>query len=311
MRRAILFLLAGARLALAVLPAAASAVPGPPGSSTVVTGQDHAALPPVPLAPAPGQAPRPLAQPPQAGVVPIEAPQAPVPRAPATPSPPSINLNINGTNPDGSRPASSLVIVMGLTLLSVAPALLLLCTCFTKVFMVLGITRNALGLTTMPPNQVIAGLALFLSLFIMGPTVSEVNERGVQPYLAGDKTQSQAFNDGVKPLREFMAGVTRPDEVALLVKVSGAERPKNMDDVPLTTLIPAFILSELRAAFIIGFVIFIPFLIIDLVVSASLMSLGMMMLPPVTVALPFKLLLFVLVNGWGLIITALVSSYRQ
>jgi flagellar biosynthesis protein FliP len=310
MRRAILFLVAGAGLTLAVLPAAASAVPGPPGSAAVVTVQDHAALLPVPLAPEPRQAPMPPAQPPQAGV-PVKAPPLAVPRAPATPSPPSINLNINGTNPDGSRPASSLVIVMGLTLLSVAPALLLLCTSFTKVFMVLGVTRNALGLTTMPPNQVIAGLALFLSLFIMGPTVSEVNERGVQPYLAGEKTQTQAFNDGIKPLRAFMTSVTRPDEVALLVKVSGAERPKNMDAVPLTTLIPAFILSELRAAFIIGFVIFIPFLIIDLVVSASLMSLGMMMLPPVTVALPFKLLLFVLVNGWGLIITALVASYKQ
>jgi flagellar biosynthetic protein FliP len=131
----------------------------------------------------------------------------------------------------------------------------------------------------------------------------------VQPYLRGDKTQSQAFRDGVQPLREFMYQTTRPDEIALLVKVSGQEPPANPDDVELTTLIPAFVLSELRAAFIIGFVIFIPFLIIDMVVSASLMSLGMMMLPPVTVALPFKLLLFVLVNGWGLIITALVASY--
>jgi flagellar biosynthetic protein FliP len=228
--------------------------------------------------------------------------------APA-PTPPSIDIQINGTNPDGSRPAASLVIVLGLTLLSVAPALLLLCTCFTKVFMVLGITRNALGLTTMPPNQVLAGLALFLSLFIMGPTVSAINEQGVQPYLNGDKTQSEAFKDGVQPLREFMYEVTRDDELALLIKVSGADRPANIQAVPLTTLVPAFVLSELRAAFIIGFVIFIPFLIIDLVVSASLMSLGMMMLPPVTIALPFKLLLFVLVNGWSLIITALVGSY--
>jgi flagellar biosynthesis protein FliP len=228
--------------------------------------------------------------------------------APA-PTPPSIDIQINGTNPDGSRPAASLVIVLGLTLLSVAPALMLLCTCFTKVFMVLGITRNALGLTTMPPNQVLAGLALFLSLFIMGPTVSAINEQGVQPYLKGDKTQSQAFKDGVQPLREFMYEVTREDELALLIKVSGQDRPANIEAVPLTTLVPAFVLSELRAAFIIGFVVFIPFLIIDLVVSASLMSLGMMMLPPVTVALPFKLLLFVLVNGWSLIITALVGSY--
>jgi flagellar biosynthetic protein FliP len=230
--------------------------------------------------------------------------------APAPPSPPSIDIQINGTNPDGSRPASSLVIVLGLTLLSVAPALLLLCTCVTQVFMVLGITRNALGLTSMPPNQVLAGLALFLSMFIMGPTVSQVNDQGVQPYLKGDKTQSQAFKDGIEPLRQFMYEVTREDELALLIKVSGEERPANIESVPLTTLIPAFVLSELRAAFIIGFVIFIPFLIIDMVVSASLMSLGMMMLPPVTVAMPFKLLLFVLVNGWGLIITALVASYR-
>ncbi|MFC3380764.1 flagellar type III secretion system pore protein FliP [Couchioplanes azureus] len=244
------------------------------------------------------------------------------PQAPAPPTPPaaptvrptgggSIGVNINGTNPDGSKPATSLVIVLGLTLLSVAPAVLLLCTAFTKVFMVLGITRNALGLTSMPPNQVLAGLALFISLFIMSPVLSQVNEQGVQPYLAGDKSQSVAFRDGVQPLRQFMLKNTREDELALLIKVSGQEKPANADDVELTTLIPAFVLSELRAAFIIGFVIFIPFLIIDMVVSASLMSLGMMMLPPVTVAMPFKLLLFVLVNGWGLIITALVGSYPK
>ncbi|WP_378026205.1 flagellar type III secretion system pore protein FliP [Actinoplanes sp. GCM10030250] len=297
MRPAILLLMAASGMAMAVLPAAAAAMPAP---QTVAVRQDLARVP------VPQEMPAPMARAPLAQV-----PQAPmlVPQAPATPSPPSINLNINGTNPDGSRPASSLVIVLGLTLLSVAPALLLLCTCFTKVFMVLGITRNALGLTSMPPNQVLAGLALFLSLFIMGPTVSAINDQGVQPYLAGDKTQSQAFNDGIEPLRDFMAGATRQDELALMIKVAGDERPANIEAVPLTTLVPAFILSELRAAFIIGFVIFIPFLIIDLVVSASLMSLGMMMLPPVTVALPFKLLLFVLVNGWALIITALVGSY--
>ncbi|GAA2913054.1 hypothetical protein Acy02nite_44080 [Actinoplanes cyaneus] len=299
MRRAMLLLMAAAGLALA-LPAPAGAAPAPqPGPQVVdVVARAPAAVP--------RQAPRAPANP-----VAKQLPQAPrlVPRAPRT-SPPSINLNINGTNPDGSRPASSLVIVLGLTLLSVAPALLLLCTCFTKVFMVLGMTRNALGLTTLPPNQVVAGLALFISLFIMGPTVSQMNDLGVQPYLKGDKTQSQAFDDGIKPLRDFMWRTTREDELGLLIKVSGAPQPANRDAVPLTTLVPAFVLSELRAAFIIGFVIFIPFLIIDLVVSASLMSLGMMMLPPVTISLPFKLLLFVLVNGWGLIITALVGSYR-
>jgi flagellar biosynthesis protein FliP len=232
------------------------------------------------------------------------------PKPPAPPTKPGLNINLGGTNPDGSKPSSSLVIALGLTVLSVAPALMLLCTSFTKIFMVLGITRNALGLTTMPPNQVLAGLALFISLFIMSPTLSAMNKEGVQPYLKGDKTQSVAFKDGVQPLRDFMYKTTRPDEIALFVKVSGQKTPKNKDDVQLTTLIPAFVLSELRAAFIIGFVIFIPFLIIDMVVSASLMSLGMMMLPPVTVALPFKLLLFVLVNGWGLVITALVASYK-
>jgi flagellar biosynthesis protein FliP len=259
--------------------------------------------------------PQPMPMPAVAAAAGRTPPRAPV--APTTPTAPrvsqsggAISVNINGTNPDGSKPATSLMIVLGLTLLSVAPAVLLLCTSFTKVFMVLGIARNALGLTSMPPNQVLAGLALFLSLFIMSPTLSQMNEQGVQPYLKGDKAQSQAFSDGVQPLRDFMYKTTRPDEIALFVKVADQPQPKNKDDVQLTTLIPAFVLSELRAAFIIGFVIFIPFLIIDMVVSASLMSLGMMMLPPVTVALPFKLLLFVLVNGWGLVITALVASYR-
>jgi flagellar biosynthetic protein FliP len=278
-RRVLLLLFASVGLALVLLPAPATAEPGRSPAPAAVT----VALPE--RAPAP-------------------------PSPPSRPGQPNINVNINGTNPDGSRPATSLVIMLGLTVLSVAPALLLLCTCFTKVFMVLGITRNALGLTSMPPNQVIAGLALFISLFIMGPTVSAMNEQGVQPYLKGDKTQSQAFNDGVKPLREFMWQTTREDEVALMVRLSGDDRPRNKDDVELTTLIPAFVLSELRAAFIIGFVIFIPFLLIDMVVSASLMSLGMMMLPPVTISLPFKLLLFVIVNGWSLILTALVASYR-
>ncbi|HEX2301786.1 MAG TPA: hypothetical protein VHH34_25330 [Pseudonocardiaceae bacterium] len=181
-------------------------------------------------------------------LLPHAAQAAPVP--PTPPASPDINIDIGGTNPDGSKPATSLVIVLGLTLLSVAPAVLLLTTCFTKVFMVLGITRNALGLTSMPPNQVLAGLALFISLFIMGPTVSAMNDAGVQPYLRGDKTQSQAFEDGVQPLRDFMWRTTRDDEVALLIKVSGQEQPANKDDVELTTLIPAFVLSELRAAFI-------------------------------------------------------------
>ncbi|GIJ69852.1 flagellar type III secretion system pore protein FliP [Virgisporangium ochraceum] len=232
------------------------------------------------------------------------APSPPTPPTPPSPAP-GINIDVGG-----GKPSNSIIIIIALTILSVAPAILLLTTAFTKVFVVLSITRNALGLTTVPPNQVIAGLALFLSLFIMGPTVSEMNKQGVQPYLKGEKSQSVAFEDGVKPLRAFMLKQTREEEIALLTKVADKPLPKNQDDVELTTLIPAFALSELRAAFIIGFVIYIPFLIIDMVVSAALMSLGMMMLPPVTVSLPFKMLLFVLVNGWGLIITALVASYQ-
>jgi flagellar biosynthesis protein FliP len=218
----------------------------------------------------------------------------------------TVTVDVNG--PDG-KPSSAIVVLIALTVLSVAPALLLLCTSFTKIFVVLSITRNALGLTSVPPNQVLAGLALFLSLFVMGPVLSEMNDKGVQPYLKGEKTQSEAFEAGVAPLRTFMLKHTREEEIALLTKAADKPRPANPESVPLTTLVPAFVLSELRAAFIIGFVIFIPFLVIDMVVSASLMSLGMMMLPPTTVALPFKLLLFVMVNGWGLVVTSLIASY--
>ena len=231
-------------------------------------------------------------------------PAPPAPGAPSAPADGTVTVNVGG-----GKPSSSIVILLGLTVLSVAPALLLLCTSFTKIFVVLSITRNALGLTAVPPNQVIAGLALFLSLFIMGPTVSEMNAQGVQPYIKGEKTQSVAFEDGVKPLRTFMLKHTRKDELALLTKVANRELPANADEVPLSTLIPAFALSELRAAFIIGFVIYIPFLIIDMVVAAALMGMGMVMLPPVMVSLPLKILLFVLVDGWHLLTQSLLEGF--
>jgi flagellar biosynthetic protein FliP len=237
----------------------------------------------------------------------------PTPKPPSPPSAPVVDGSPDGTvniDVNGVQPSQSITILIALTLLSVAPALLLTMTSFTKVFVVLSITRNALGLSNVPPNQVMAGLALFISLFIMSPVLSDVNAQGVQPYLKGEKTQAVAFREGSQPLRQFMLKQTRKDEIALFTKISDRPPPKNKNEVPLTTLIPAFVLSELRAAFIIGFIIYIPFLVIDMVVSAALMSLGMMMLPPVTIALPFKLLLFVLVNGWGLILTALVASYR-
>ncbi|MGN6129081.1 MAG: flagellar type III secretion system pore protein FliP [Nocardioidaceae bacterium] len=207
------------------------------------------------------------------------------------------------------KPSTPILVLLGLTLLSLVPAILLTCTSFTKILVVLGLTRNALGLQQTPPNQVLAGLALFLSLFIMSPVLGQMNHDGLQPYLHGTKTQTQAWNDGIEPLRGFMLKQTGDKEIALLTDVAKRPKPDKPADVALSTLVPAFVLSELKQAFIIGFMIFIPFLVIDIVVSAGLMSLGMMMMPPVMVSLPFKLLLFVMVDGWGLIVTSLVKSY--
>jgi flagellar biosynthetic protein FliP len=235
------------------------------------------------------------------------------PAAPVNPTAPSsggVSIQIGGTGSGSNKPSSSILIILAVTALSVAPALLLLTTSFTKIFVVLGITRNALGLQNSPPTQVLAGLALFLTLFVMSPVLTKVNEQGVQPYLKGTMTASQAFDAGSKPLKTFMVAHTRPEELALMTSAANLPKPKSAASVPLSTLVPSFALSELRSAFLIGFLVFVPFLVIDLVVSAALMSLGMMMLPPVTVSLPFKLLLFVLVDGWGLIVHALVASYR-
>jgi flagellar biosynthetic protein FliP len=218
-----------------------------------------------------------------------------------------LNIDING--PDGA-PSQAIVTLLGITLLSVAPALLLMMTSFTKIFVVLAMTRNALALPSIPPNQVLAGLALFLSLFIMAPILGHINDDAVQPYLNGQLDFQGAIDAGAAPLREFMLAHTREEDLALMTRSADQPNPASQADVPMLTLIPSFMISELRAAFIIGFVIFIPFLVIDLVVSAALMSMGMMMLPPVMISLPFKILLFVLVDGWGLIITSLIESYQ-
>jgi flagellar biosynthesis protein FliP len=231
--------------------------------------------------------------------------------APGDPVPPAgdggVSVEING--PDGT-PSFSIITLLGITLLSVAPALLLMMTSFTKIFVVLAMARNALALPSIPPNQVLAGLALFLSLFIMAPVVSDVNTNAVQPYLAGTMTFTSAVDTASAPLREFMLSNTREEDLALMTRAADQENPDTPQTVPMLTLIPAFMISELRAAFIIGFVIFVPFLVIDIVVAAALMSMGMMMLPPVMISLPFKILLFVLVDGWGLIVTSLISSYH-
>lgn len=218
-----------------------------------------------------------------------------------------VNLDINGA--DGS-PSSAVLVLIGITLLSVAPAILLMMTSFTKIFIVLAMTRNAIGLTTIPPTQVLAGLALFLSIFVMWPVLTDVNTLAVQPYLDGGMDFGQAIEAASAPLREFMLAHTREEDLALMTRAANFENPDSPDLVPMQTLIPAFMISELRAGFIIGFVIFVPFLVIDLVVSSGLMAMGMMMLPPVMISLPFKILLFILVDGWGLIVTSLIGSYQ-
>ncbi|TFD84979.1 flagellar type III secretion system pore protein FliP [Cryobacterium serini] len=230
------------------------------------------------------------------------------PTDPTDPGGGGLTVDINGPN---GAPSSAIVTLLGITLLSVAPALLLMMTSFTKIFVVLAMTRNALALPSIPPNQVLAGLALFLSLFIMAPVLTDINNIALQPYLDGSLNFTDALNLGSEPLRQFMLANTRGEDLALMTRAADQPNPDNPDDVTLLTLIPAFMISELRAAFIIGFVIFIPFLVIDIVVSAALMSMGMMMLPPVMISLPFKILLFVLVDGWGLIITSLIGSYQM
>lgn len=215
----------------------------------------------------------------------------------------------SGTAASNGEPSTSVLVLIGITLLSVAPALLLMTTSFTKIFVVLAMTRNALGLTTVPPNQVLAGLTLFLSLFIMWPVLTDVNGAAVEPYLAGDMSFGAAVDAALGPLSQFMLAHTREEDIALMSRAAGLDNPVDASAVPIQTLIPAFMISELRAAFIIGFVIFVPFLVIDLVVASALMAMGMMMLPPVMVSLPFKILLFVMVDGWGLLVTNLVGSY--
>lgn len=240
-----------------------------------------------------------------AGPVDPSAPVAPV--GPTAVPVPGITVGINGIN---GTPSSSIVVLVAITLLSVAPSLLLMTTSFTKVFVVLVLTRNALGLQGTPPTQVLAGLSLFLSLFIMGPVLGQMNDQGIQPYIHGEMTFGQGLDAAVVPLKGFMLEHTRESDIALMTRAAATPNPNTKADVSMTTLMPAFMLSELRSAFIIGFVIFVPFLVIDLVVSGALMSMGMMMLPPVMVSLPFKLLLFVLVDGWTLVITALIGSYH-
>jgi len=207
-----------------------------------------------------------------------------------------------------STPVELLVV---LTLVTILPGMLMVTTGFTRILIVLGFVRNALGTPTMPPNQILVGIAFFLSLFVMSPTIEKVNEQAVKPFRAGTISQSEAIERGLEPIRTFMFNQTRDADLALFVDLAGEERPRTRADVPTQVLIPAFVISELKTAFQIGFLIYLPFLIIDMVVSATLMSMGMMMLPPVLISLPFKVLLFVLVDGWNLVVRSLITSFSE
>lgn len=239
-------------------------------------------------------------------IEPIDDPDAPAEgEGPTVPDVPDIVIDVDSDDPALSN---TVVIILLLTIGSVAPGLLLLMTTFTRFIIVFGLTKQALAVQTVPPAQVLAGLALFLSLFVMAPIFSEINDEAVQPMLAGEIGQEEAFEAAWSPLRAFMLEQVEESDLALFVELSGEETPESPEDLGPSTIVPAFVISELRTAFIIGFVVFVPFLIIDLVVAAVLMSLGMVMLPPVFISLPIKLLLFILVDGWALLVGSLVNS---
>jgi len=208
-----------------------------------------------------------------------------------------------------SNPTTGVQLLVLLTVLSLAPALLVMVTSFTRIVIVLSLVRNAVGVPQLPPNQVLIGIAFLLTVFVMAPVWKVVNTEAMQPYLSGQMSQSAAIAKAEGPVRTFMLAQTRQTDLQLFVGMSQETRPETAADVPTYVVIPSFLLSELKTAFQMGFIIFVPFLVIDIVVSAALLSMGMMMLPPAVVSLPFKILLFVLVDGWGLIIGSLVTSF--
>jgi flagellar biosynthetic protein FliP len=221
---------------------------------------------------------------------------------------PYINISLGNTKPSGDV-GVGIQILLVLTALSLGPAILIMLTSFTRIVIVLSILRQAIGTQQLPPNQIILGMALFLTIFVMSPVWQKVNQDALQPYLEGKVTQAEAFSKASQPLRGFMFKQTREKDLALLVDMAKIARPQNKEDVPTSVLIPSFIISELKTAFQIGFLLYVPFLVIDIVVASILLSMGMMMLPPVMIALPFKLMLFVLVDGWYLIVGSLIKSF--
>lgn len=229
--------------------------------------------------------------------------------------PNGFELNI-ASNAGSTSLSATLQMLLMLTVLSLAPSILIMVTSFTRIIIVLHFTRSALGTQTTPPNQILIGLALFLTFFIMSPTLSEVNTTALQPYSRGEITQEEAISAGLKPIREFMfeqmdGTASGQKDLKLFVDIAGLpeEELNSLEDIPTNVLIPAFIISELRKAFTIGFLIYIPFIIIDMVVASTLMSMGMMMLPPTTISMPFKILLFILADGWNLVVTGVVKTF--
>lgn len=220
---------------------------------------------------------------------------------------PGLQVSVGGSSPQSV--ASTLQIVLLLTVLSIAPAVLILMTSFTRIIVVLSFVRNALSLQQSPPNQVLIGLALFMTLFIMQPTLNAANQQALQPYLKGQISQSVALTRAEIPFKEFMAKQTRSKDLQLFLDYRHLPMPKQVKNIPFTALVPAYAISELKTAFQIGFMLYLPFLIIDLVVATTLMSMGMMMLPPVMISLPFKILLFVMVDGWYLVVKSLLAGY--
>ena len=221
---------------------------------------------------------------------------------------PNISVGMQNINTPQEFTQGVQVLIM-LTILTLAPSIIIMTTAFIRIVIVLSLTRQAIGTASLPPNQVIVGLALILTFFVMSPTLSKINETAYQPYMKNIITQQQALDNSMKPIRTFMFKQTHESELALFAKLAKIEKPKNQDDIPTYVLIPSFVLSELKTAFKIGFVIFLPFLVIDLVVASVLVSMGMMFLPPTTVAMPFKLIMFVMVDGWYLITKSLIEGF--
>ncbi|MEK6628357.1 MAG: flagellar type III secretion system pore protein FliP [Bdellovibrionota bacterium] len=221
---------------------------------------------------------------------------------------PTLNMGFK-TSDSPTEVVNAIKMVLVLTVLTLAPAILIMMTGFTRILIVLSFLRQAMGVQQLPPNQLLVGLSLFLTFFVMGPAFTEINQKAMQPYLSGNLGQDQALENALVPLRRFMFTQTRDQDLALFVKLAKVEKPKTRADVPTIVLVPAFIVSELKTAFMIGFIIFLPFLIIDILAASVLMAMGMMMVPPTVISLPFKIMLFVLVDGWTLLIGSMVRSF--